>query len=171
MNLKKIFALLLVATMLFATGCDLFVSDKDFTKDGLTITLTNRFEEDPEQAATLDCNACYTSSSMAVVTIEVPFAMLGVSAGEISLDEYCELFREGLVTEGTLKDVSELTHENGLTYLTCISTEDPEVDTMCFMVFYETDDAFWVVELDCNESTYEKLKDTMIKYAKSVRFE
>ena len=171
MNVKKIFALMLATVMLFAAGCDLLTREKTFTKNGMSITLTNRFEEDAELAADKDATACYISNQILILALEMPFETMGISSGDMTLDAFGQFIKENLSPDSGVEELSDLIHKDGLTYFTYMDREDPETPLKCVVAFYETSEGFWLVELDCVEDYFTKLEEDLFNYAKSVTFE
>ena len=59
--------------------------------------------------------------------------------------------------------------EDGLTYLT-YTNENEGVTAIFFTVAYKSGDAFWLFQFGCAASDYNRLKDDIFAYAKSVTF-
>ena len=64
--MKKFLSLLLAVVMLFGLTSCMKVNPKDFTCEGMTITLTDRFQEANYESYTV----CYQSSDLTVIVLK-----------------------------------------------------------------------------------------------------
>lgn len=128
---------------------------KNFSKAGLTITLTNKFHEKEMVSYT----AVYNSESIAVFALKEEKSLL--EGGELTLEEYADLVISNNQLDATVKETEGLTsftfekHVNGK-------------DCTYFAAVYKGNDAYWLLQFSCESTKYEGLKSTVIKYAKSV---
>ena len=160
--MKRIIAAVLAAVMLCML-CACGASEKDFSKAGMTITLTNKFVEKD-----LVSQTAYYESTDAIVT---------------ALREGFDLFQQaGIDTNITNKQYAELCiTANGLSstavdgndkyahfsYEKQVNGQDFSYEAYCF----RTDDAFWLIQFACHTKNLSKMTSVFEKYANSVKFE
>ena len=60
--------------------------------------------------------------------------------------------------------------DEGLKYIT-VETEGNGDKYTYIVAFYEADDAFWMIQFGTKSSNFDKYKDDMLKYAKSVKLD
>ena len=137
---------------------------KDFTAEGVRITLTEDFslsEEEDEYTLT------YTSTSLNVYMLKDSFSSLedaGLVPAGMTLKQYADVM---ISTNG----ISATTvSENGLTYFVYEKTADTG-NTKNFVSVYKSADAFWAVQFAVPGNAYDTWKDTITTFAKSVLFE
>jgi hypothetical protein len=84
---------------------------------------------------------------------------------DLTVDEYAALVHQS----NSEKSPTEISKENGLTSFeySFLNTEENKIYRY-FTVMYKGSDAFWTVQLACEESAYEEYKPYMIEWAKSV---
>lgn len=159
--MKRIMAAVLAAVMLCLL-CSCGASEKDFSKAGMTITLTNKFVEKD-----LVTQTAYYESTDAIVTV---------------LREGFDIFQQnGLDYNITKKQYAEMcVFQNNLTaivdenekyahfsYQKEINGQDFSYEAYCF----RTDDAFWLIQFACHTKNLSKMTSVFEKYANSVKFE
>lgn len=130
---------------------------KEFTKAGLTISLSDKFAElESEQGF----DAYYSSDYCGVVVLKEPFSL-----------------EEGLAEKSLVQYVSDVIENNGHTDLHPLET-----DGLIYFEFtrdglnvwscsYKGSDAFYIVQFLCRGADREKLKDLIFFFAKSVEVE
>lgn len=157
--MKKFFALLL-AMVLAMAGCGLLeAKEETFSKDGLTITLTNRFRE--YDATAEGYSVAYDSATVAVFAMQEQKADFATMGLEPTLEEYAQLVIEANDFDSTVSldnNLVSFTYEGSnegvtYTYLACV---------------YETEEAYWLVQFACEADKYENLQADILKYAQSV---
>ncbi len=160
--MKKVLSLALVLIlMLSLVSCA--PKPKEFTKEGMTITLTNSFWEKAMDGFT----ACYDSRKDAVFVLKEAFSMLE-GAEELTLDEYAELVRKNNAS----KSPSEIKKEDGLTIMEYTFLNESNNTTYgYFLTMFKTSDAFWLVQFTCDESDYDTHRASFIEWAKSIKFD
>jgi hypothetical protein len=155
---------MLAAAMLLAlTGCPLGgAAEKTFTREGLTITLTDEFtEKDDIQGQTV-----YFEAVRYIATaLKEEFHMLedvGIEASGMSLDEYAELVVElnGFNTSVVKKD--------GLTTFNYEASVGGQ-DFTYFATVHKGADAFWLIQFFCETKNYASFESKFIEWAKSVK--
>ena len=154
-------SLLLVVTV---TGCGMFsdpktADPKDFTLEGLTITLTDAFRNLGVEGAT----GGYQSKDCALFLIKEPFDLLE-NGDELTLEEYVERVK----TKNGI-DVEIKTEEN-LTYFERAASADG-VEFGYYSVMYRAPDAFWLLQFTCEKKDYEEYRPYFVNWAKSVTFD
>lgn len=154
-------SLLLVVTV---TGCGMFsdpktADAKDFTLEGLTITLTDAFSDLEVEGAT----GGYQSRDCALFLIKEPFDSLK-NGEELTLEEYVERVK----TKNGL-DVEIKTEEN-LTYFERTASADGD-EFVYYSVMYRAPDAFWLLQFTCETKDYEEYRPYFVNWAKSVTFD
>ena len=127
---------------------------KKFEKDGLTITLTDKFKEEKSQ---MGFDAYFVADFCGVVVLKEEFTL-----------------EEGLAEETLETYINNVIANNGHTGIT------PQMkDGLWFYertangsyaqsYCYKGSDAFWIVQFLCRPSDADKLKDTFYLWAQSV---
>ena len=154
-------SLLLAVTV---TGCGMFrdpktADAKDFTLEGLTITLTDAFRNLKVEGAT----GGYQARDCTLFLIKEPFDLLE-NGENLTLDEYAEL-----VKANNSLDVEIKTEEN-LTYFERTASADG-VEFSYYSVMYRAPDAFWLLQFACETTDYEEYRPYFVNWAKSVTFD
>ncbi len=156
-NFLRLIPLLLVCLLLLS-ACSKPAAEKTFTFENMSITLT----EDFEQAATMSFDALYNAGEIAVFVLKDP--MDEELPADLSLKEYLEGVDDAFEMNG-----SDVVTEDGLTYLT-YTNENEGVPAIFVTVAYKSGEAFWLLQFGCAASDYNRFKDDIFTYAKSVTF-
>ncbi len=139
------------------------VEDQIFTTGGVSITLTNEFQE--EQLA--DFVACYGSVDVAVFVRSASFAA-EPELKNYSVEQYAEQvykLNEHDVPKGVQSD-------NGLTFYEYQHHNPEDGITYCYFTYiYKTENAFWIVQFATPDIEVENYRDSITQWAKSVTFE
>lgn len=147
---------LLCLVLVLTSSCAKEKRAQTFTGNGLTITLTEAFALLENDTFTV----AYQSDTILVAANREERSVFDGYAE--SLDDYGQLVL-------LANDLScEIVKENGLTYF----VYENSVDGKAFRYLaslYESDAAFWMINFICEESSFEKLKGTMLGYAASVQ--
>ena len=156
--MKKILSLALVLVMLLGvlTGCS-----KEFTKEGLTISLTPSFTDQTDAGYTTDATFLYVSPSCAVIGTRDDRASLEALVGPLTLESYGSLIIDLNGTNSILSQVDGL-------YIFDYEATTEGLSYTYLSAVYESDDAFWLVQVYCGTEKYESQYDTMLGYLKSV---
>lgn len=158
--MKKVVSIVVVFVMMLGLLCGC-VADKQFTKDGLTITLPVTFKDDSDSSYAEGKSFFYVSNNCAVIGIKDDRAELESLLGELTLEEYGSLIIDLNELGGTLSQ------RDGLWTFTYTADVD-NVDYTYMSAVYETADSFWTVQIYCETDNYGKLADTMFGYLKTV---
>lgn len=160
--MKKFLSLLLAAVMLFGLTSCMKATPKDFTCEGMTVTLTNRFKEANYEGYTV----CYQSSDMIVIVLKESFS-LQAGLDQMTVEEYANLVRQA----NTSKSPSELTkHENFYSMEYTFLNEQENQTYSYFTTMFKGTDAFWMIQFASKEEDYAAHKDTFLEFANSVKF-
>ena len=84
--MKKIISCLLAVLILFSFAACATGAEKEFTSNGMTLTLTDEFRETTYEGYTV----CYESKDVAVFVLKESFS-LQAGLGDMSIDDYAEL--------------------------------------------------------------------------------
>ena len=135
---------------------------KDFTADGMTITLTNEFSE-----ASADLySAVYESESIAVFVFKESFSS-SPALKKKTLDEYMDMLID--VNDFESKGITKTSNPKGFVY----DYTNPETgDTYRYFSYvYQSEDAFWFVQFATLAADADNYKQQILTFANSVKFE
>ncbi len=151
--------ILIIAAVLFIKDNVLFIPNsigelKEFSKDGMTITLTDDFVEMESQ---MGFDAYYVTDYCGVMVLKEPFS-LEEGLSELPLSDY----------------IRDVIANNGHT-----NTEPQQVDDLWYYVnntdglryysyCYKGSDAFWVVQFGCYREDAAALEDLFYMFASTV---
>ena len=152
------------AVLGFIAGLGLFSGDaepKTFSVDGMSITLTDDFNEIYIQGYT----KVYDSSRVAVFALKESFTLFE-DAENYTLAEYAAL----LIEINGLTNVSPSSAE-GLTFFE-YEFENPNTQVMYhyYSFVYKTDDAFWMIQFSTEANNASAYEEQIFNWAKSVEF-
>ena len=135
---------------------------KTFSAQGMSITLTDAFEEFDGEEFTV----AYGSEDFVVLGLKEEFS-LQEGFADYTLEEYGNLVLENNGMEDFTLDSFE-----GLTYFEYVST-DPETndDYYYFSCVYKASDAFWLIHFAALDADADAYLDQMVAAAKSVEFD
>ncbi len=135
---------------------------KEFSKKGMTITLTNQFRE----VSQLGYTSCYESKDVVVFALKEEFS-LAQGFDKYTLNEYGDI----LITNKNLGSSVKLKNSNGLTYFE-YQVSNPETKDIInyFSAVYKTSDAFWMIQFATHEKDYNNKRQTIINWAKNIEF-
>ena len=160
--MRKFLSLLLVTVMLFGLTSCMKASPKDFTCEGMTVTLTNRFKEANYEGYTV----CYESLDMMVIVLKESFS-LQAGLDQMTLDEYAKLVRQ----TNASRSPSEITkHEKFQSMEYTFLNEQEKQTYSYFTTMFKGPDAFWMIQFVSKEKDYASHKDTFLEFANSVKF-
>ena len=131
--------------------------DKDFSKAGMTITLTDEFTENDLVTHT----AYYVSQKAIVVLLKENDRILD----SYSIKEYTEL-----VCQTYNVDSSGIKNKDGYVELT-YEKEQNGKDFYYYSRFYKNGKDFWSVQFGCETKNIEELQPFFEKWADTVRFD
>ena len=160
--MKRIVCVLLIAVLALSLASCMEPSPKEFTSNGMSITLTDRFVENTYEGYTV----CYDSSDAAVFALKEAFT-LQAGLGELSLDEYAQLVYQA----NSSKSPETVAKEDGLTIMEYSFLNEAENQTYRYLAtMFKAEDAFWLVQFACVEDDYEAKRPLFMEWAKSVTF-
>lgn len=165
--MKRTIALLLACLTLFTlASCNLLqelkpyeAEDKIFEKAGLTITLTEAFNEGSAEGYT----ACYESLFATVFVLKEPFDSFE-GFEDYTIKDYERLILEANASKNPVS--SELEGMPVMEY--AFYNKDVDVDYRYYAVMLKGADAFFMVQFACAEEYYEEFKPHFEEWAKSV---
>lgn len=139
------------------------VTPKDFSVDGLTVTLTEEFRR---YDMTQKYDATYGSRDVSVFVLKEEFSP-AEGLGDYTLEEYAALLMEvNGRSDATLKQ------ENGLTYFTYDNLGNDTSTVYRYVTYvYKAGDTFWMVQFAVEIDLYEEYAEKIAVWASSVTFE
>ena len=160
-----IVALMTAAILLCGCGTDLFKAEpKEFSKAGMTITLSDKFYEKDM----VNYTAYYESQKVGVTALKEEFTLFeqaGYDCGELSIKDYIGF----VIQANELPTDTEITEENGLTSFTYEKTASGN-DFKYFAAAYKTGDAFWLFNFYCERDDFDGFLPRFQEWAGSVTF-
>lgn len=132
-----------------------------FTKDGMSITLTDDFRETPAEGFL----TAYESKDVAVFVIKEEFSLLEGSE-DYSAEDYAQL----IIDANGFEDAKVKTYKD-LTYFN-YDYHNPDTKTTYeyFSYAYKSDDAFWLVQFATPEEYVGDNEPEIMEWADSVEF-
>lgn len=135
---------------------------KRFSSSGLTIELTEAFEETSIEGY----DAVYDSNEVAVYIIKEPFEAFKETEN-MSFDKYTEF----LLESNKDRSPTQISKENGFASME-YSYKNTEIDKSYkyFAAMFEGPDAYWCVQFVCEESVAKEYTPYFINWANTVTF-
>ena len=158
--MKKILSLVLTLVMLVTFASCGEANPKNFSAQGMTVTLTDAFKENTQAGYTV----CYESSEVAVFILKESFS-LQAGVENLTLDEYADLVRQSNAS----KSPTEIAKQDGfytMEYNFLNESENQTYSYYCTM--FKGTDAFWLVQFACKEGDYASYKETFLNWAKTI---
>lgn len=135
---------------------------KDFSSNGMTITLTDEFIKTDIENYTV----AYDSKNVAVFALKEAFA-LADGFQNYTLEQY-----GNLILKNNNLSASELQNLDGLTEFEYEFTNPNTKDTYKYFSFvYKADDAFWLVQFATLTENVNEYRTQILEWAKTVSFE
>lgn len=159
---KRYFALvlLLCLTLTVFSGC-FTGKDKEFSKAGMTITLTDRFAE-----KNLASQTAYYESLSAIVTVLKEEFSLVAGFENYTLNQYTA----AVLTQNKLQ--STINKPEGKSYYSFSYEKTVNgKDFYYFATTFKASDAFWLIQFACVTSDKDKYQADFEKWADSVTFD
>ncbi len=165
--MKRIVALVLSLTAIFVfASCNVLqelkpyeAEDKVFEKEGLTITLTEAFEEVAVEGYT----GCYESLFASAFVLKEPFDSFE-GFEDYTIEDYEQLVLKANASKNPVS--SELEGMPVMEY--AFYNEEVDVDYRYYAVMLKGADAFFMVQFACAEEYYEEFKPHFEEWAKSA---
>jgi hypothetical protein len=135
---------------------------KEFSKEGMTITLTNQFNEISQDGYT----SCYNSRDVVIFVSKEEYSLME-GFDKYTLNEYGNL----LITNNSLDSSVKLQNNDGLTYFEYQFSNPETNDLYHYSSFiFKTSDSFWLIQFATLEENYNDNKQTIINWAKNIEF-
>ncbi len=164
--MKKIskYCLLLFCAVLVAGCCSCGLTgkakEKDFSKAGATITLTDAFTEQSLVTQT----AYYVSLKSIVTTLKEDFSSFqGTEYENMTLNQYANL----VLTANSL--TAAVAEEDGLLYFTYEKSTNGK-EFKYYATVFKGPDAYWLIQFACEVNDFDDFLPDFQKWAKSVTF-
>ncbi len=161
-NMLVFLAVCVIIGVIMGVGSSLYeppLEPQVFVEDNMEITLTNHFwDEEYEGYAGI-----YYSDDMNVYIVRDDFTSYE-GLEDYTLEEYIDL-----VIEINEFATAKVYTENDMVWYENRVTEDGE-GYYFYSYVYKADDAFWYIQFCVLEENKDELKDTVLQYAKSVKF-
>ena len=160
---KWLLCLLAVIMVLPLAACSVDVktaSDKEFSSNGMKITLTSAFRESQAEGYT----AVYDSSEVAVIGLREPYSV-AAQLEDMTLSEYADIVYQNNASKSP-KPISTV---DGLTVMEFeFHNDELDKDYSYFTVMLKGEDCFWMIQFASETNNYEECKPYFIKWAKSI---
>lgn len=134
---------------------------KEFSTEGMTITLTAEFKEESYEGFT----QCYETKDVAVFTLKEEFTLME------GLEDYTVAEYGELVVLGNGLDDSALKTENGVTYFDYNADGSSGTEFYYFATVHKSGDAFWLIQFAVDADQAEQYRPLFFQWAASVTFE
>ena len=135
---------------------------KDFSSNGMTITLTDEFRKADVEQYTV----AYDSKKVAVFALKEEFS-LADGFQNYTLEQYGDL-----VIQNNNLSSSKIENIEGLTTFEYESTNPDTKDTYKYFSFvYKTNDAFWLVQFATLTENVDEYSSKIFEWAKTISFE
>lgn len=135
---------------------------KDFSSNGMSISLTDEFIEIDVENYTV----VYDSKNVAVFALKEAFALVD-GFQNYTLEQY-----GNLILKNNNLSASELQNLDGLTEFEYEFTNPNTKDTYTYFSFvYKADDAFWLVQFATLTENVDEYRAQILEWAKTVSFE
>lgn len=160
--MKKFLSVVFIAIFVLTLVSCGAAKPKDFSAEGITITLTSDFKKQNQEGYTL----CYASPKVAVFMVKEAFS-LQAGMEDWTLDYYADLVFDANAS----KNPDEISKEDGLTTMEySFFNEEKNTTYKYFSAMYKAEDAFWIVQFACEADDYEASKASFVEWAKTVKF-
>ena len=134
---------------------------KDFTVDGMTVTLTKAF-----QKVDHDGFLAVYGSTDAVLLVEKEAVAANDSLADMTCENYAELFIQNNSLTG-----SQIREEEGLLWFSYKGTNPDTNVTYRYSVYiFKTENAFWVLQFAVTDKEGDQYADQIMEWAKTVKF-
>ena len=161
--MKKMVSGLLVLLLLCSLVSCTNGTAKDFTSNGMSITLTDAFRENTYEGYTV----CYDSKDVAVFVLKESFS-IQKGMNDWSIDDYAKLVYDANAS----KSPSNVSKEDGLVSMEYSFLNEQENQTYrYYATMFKGPDAFWLVQFACKQDAYDAKRQTFIDWAKTVKFD
>ncbi len=164
--MKKFLALMLaLLTLLSCVSCIggkvYEAAAKEFSSNGLTLTLTKAFKEADMQGYTV----AYDSAAVAIFAIKENFSLMpGVENKDAN--GYAELLRQANAN----RNPGEIKTEDGVVFFEYSFYNEAEKTTYKYLTTaHKGSDSFWMVQFATREKDYDEYRPYLLQWAQSVK--
>lgn len=134
---------------------------KDFSSQGMTITLTEEFEKTKIAGFT----TTYASDDVMIFALKEDFTLAE------ELETYSEINYANAVIEINAIDYAEIKTDDGLTYFEYVFYNTETNQTFRYYSYvFKTSDAFWLVQFATFEDSHKKYEPQIKEWAASIDF-
>ena len=165
---RWLLCLLAVLMILPLAACRIFIvkdvktaEDKEFTSEGLTITLNEAFRESEFEGTTL----CYEAPKVSFYGQKNTFSV-SPELKEMTLNDYADTVYQNNLSRSP-KPIA--TVEGLVTMEYDFHDSEHEKDYSYFTVMLQGSDCFWTIQFACEKSNYEEFRPYFIKWAKTIK--
>ena len=152
----------ILGTMLGSmAGCTATGQPKDFSSQGMTITLTDEFKSSSYEGFTLG----YESKSAVMFALKEDFSVFP-GFEDYSLEDYARL-----VADANQVDFSSLLTGQDFLYYSFINQGSDGSDYYYVATMFKGTDAFWLIQFATPAADQDKMHDQFLTWAASVTFE
>ena len=137
---------------------------KEFSEQGISITLTDAFSKFEEE----DYALCCSSKTSSVYIAREEYASVK-ELEELPLSEYARYV--AMANSQITKDSGPYTGNGYLYYEYSAPDEDMGLNACYYVSLYKASDSFWIVNFITLDNKYEELRPQFIQWAESVRFD
>lgn len=158
--MKSVLKVFLLVAVCLGLLCGCSATPQEFSKDGVSITLTSQFEELTQEG----CVAVYGSRSEAVMIQKEEFSMLA----EIGINENStvEDYANAVIEANGLSD-STVEERDGIVCFTY--TAKSGMKTYAYLATaHKTEDAFWLIQFSTTDKKFEEKEASFLSFAKSI---
>ncbi len=162
-TLSLIIAVCALFTLVSCGGKKAYEADaKSFSSKGMTIELTEAFEETSMEGYSV----VYNSNEVAVYIIKEPFEVFEETEN-MSFEKYTEF----LLESNKDKSPTQVSKENGFASMEySYKNDETDKNYKYFTAIFEGPDAYWCVQFVCEENVSEEYMPYFINWAKTVTF-
>lgn len=158
--MKSMIKALLLGVLCLGLFCGCSATPRVFSKDGVSITLTSRFDELEQEGAV----AVYSSRNEAVLIQKWEFHTL--SNWEITKDSTPTDYANAVIQANNFTE-STVEERDGIVCFTYTAKSGLKTYTY-FATAHKSEDAFWLIRFSTSDDKFEEKQDTFLAYAKSV---
>ena len=170
--MKRVLLVLLAAFMMLVfISCDdssqkAKIVPKEMAFGGMRITVTSEFRDNSRARVDQGYAFAAYSKSMAIMAVKEDKTEYN-NYGIKTLSQYANAVRNYMNVPGS----GEIKDEDGFIYYEYVATNpDDGQDYVYLTLFFESNSYFWCVQFTTKNALYEKLKPTMMEYAKTITF-
>ncbi len=161
--MKRTIAAILSVVLLLTALCGCELTTKQFTYKELTITAPRSMKDATDEQTANKADYVISNSTMAIFVLREAFSTFPDGYEDLTVEDYAELVLEANNMNDKLKK------EGDLVTFTFRDTEDG-VSYTYLAACYKSEEAFWLIQIACKTSQYDKMRDKMLDCLNSVTF-